>query len=152
MGGDAPRSSGPGGEYHSSPGYRYPARWKLNTLSKLCLLYVGAGGNAGGPASPCPGALFPAMCVGGWVSLFPLETSPFLTLGTANTRRPYFPDGIRQLQNHRSDSRLSGGLTREWTIHRHRALAGWPTLAPSKWPTLPPPSTRDSIVRTDYPR
>jgi hypothetical protein len=42
MGGLAPRSSGPGGECHSPPGHRYPAQWKLNTLSRkvrlLCLV------------------------------------------------------------------------------------------------------------------
>ena len=30
-----------------------------------------------------------------------------------------------------------------WSNHRHRAVAAWPTLAPLKWRTAPPPSTKE---------
>jgi hypothetical protein len=36
-------------------------------------------------------------------------------------------------------------FTPDWSIHRHQALAAWPTLAPPKWPTPPPPSTHDGV-------
>jgi len=57
----APRSSGPGGDCHSSPGHRYPDQWKLNTLSKAVPPLSGAGENAGGPPAHSPRCLFPAM-------------------------------------------------------------------------------------------
>ena len=61
MGGLAPRSSGPGGESHSSPGHRYPVPWKLNTLSKAEPPESGAGDNAGCRSARLSDALFPAM-------------------------------------------------------------------------------------------
>ena len=89
MGGLAPRSSGPGGECHSSPGHRYPVPWKLNTVSKLCLLYL-VPEKRWRPASPSPGCSF--SCHGGrlWSPLIPLKSTWFLALGAAYSGDTYF--------------------------------------------------------------